>query len=144
MTAVLAMALSTGMAYATTPSQNISIVKEVSVNGGVTFFDANDPTSAPSTIAGGGALYRITVTNTGTSHLENVVVDDDMLGVDVLVGDLVVGQTIVLTHSQTRKLDHPGRCQIPGNVTNTARAVGQSVDTGITVSDTDSAVVRCV
>lgn len=124
--------------------QNIEIVKEVSVNNGVTFFDANDPASAPSTIAGGSALYRITVTNTGISDLENVVIDDDTLGVDVLVGDLVAGQTVVLTQDQTPQLDHPGRCQIPGDVTNTARAVGQSVDTGITVSDTDPAVVRCV
>ena len=124
--------------------QNIEIVKEVSVNDGVTFFDANDSTSAPSTIAGGNALYRITVTNTGTADLENVVVDDDTLGVDFLVGDLVAGQIVVLTQDQTPKLDHPGRCQIPGAVTNTARAVGQSVDTGITVSDTDPAVIRCV
>ena len=36
--------------------EKIELVKEVSVDGGVTFFDANDSASAPTTAVGGGAL----------------------------------------------------------------------------------------
>ena len=122
----------------------IEILKEVSVDGGVTFFDANDSASAPSTTVGGGALYRLTVTNTGTSDLENVVINDATLGiVDFLVGDLAAGQSVVLTSGEIPQLDQPGRCQTPGDVTNVASVTGQSVDTGNTVSDSDPAVVTC-
>ena len=122
----------------------IDLLKEVSVDGGVTFFDANDSASAPTTAVGGGALYRLTVTNTGTSNLENVVINDAELGiVNFPVGTLAVGQTVVLTSGEIPQLEQPGRCQDPGDVTNIATVDGQSVDTGNTVSDSDPAVVRC-
>ena len=54
--------------------EKIELVKEVSVDGGVTYFDANDSASSPVTSVGGTVLYRFTVTNTGMSDLENVVV----------------------------------------------------------------------
>ena len=96
------------------------------------------------TAVGGGAIYRLTVTNTGTSDLENVVINDAALGiVDFLVGDLAAGQTVVLTQGEIPELEQPGRCQDPGDVTNVATVEGQSV-IGNTVGDSDPAVVRCV
>ena len=124
--------------------ERIDIVKEVSVDGGVTFLDANDPAGAPATSVGSGALYRLTVTNTGTSDLVNVVVNDAQLGiVDFAVGDLAAGQSVVLTQGEIPALEQPARCQAPGDLTNIASVDGESVDTGNTVSDSDPAVVRC-
>jgi len=123
----------------------IDIVKLVSVDGGATYFDANTGGSAPVTALGGGALYRITVTNIGTAPLENVVVNDATLNiVDFFVGDLAVGQTVVLNQGEIPELDQPGLCQVPGDITNIATADGDSVDTGNMVSDSDNANVRCV
>ncbi|WP_372530389.1 hypothetical protein [Pontibacterium sp.] len=123
----------------------IDIVKLVSVDGGATYFDANTGGSAPVTALGGGALYRITLTNTGTAPLENVVVNDATLNiVDFFVGDLAVGQTVVLNQGEIPELDQPGLCQVPGDITNIATADGDSVDTGNMVSDSDNANVRCV
>lgn len=126
------------------PESSIDLLKEVSVDGGATFFDANDGASAPVAVFGGGALYRLTVTNTGTSDLVNVVINDATLGiVDFLVGDLAAGETVVLTAGEIPQLDQPGRCQDPGDVTNIATVNGDSVDTGNPVMDSDPAVVRC-
>jgi hypothetical protein len=122
----------------------IQLLKEVSVDGGVTFFDANDGASAPVSTLGGGALYRLTVTTTGTSDFINVVVNDAELGiVDFPVGDLAAGQTRVLTSGEIPELDQPGRCQIPGDVTNIATVEAVSVATGNPFSDDDPAVVVC-
>lgn len=123
----------------------MELLKEVSVDGSVTFFDANDGASAA---VGGGALYRITVKNTGTSDLENVVITDAAppggLGIeDSPVGNLAAGDSRVLTEAEIPALEQPGRCEVPGDVTNIATADGDSVDTGNTVSDSDPAVVRC-
>ncbi len=111
---------------------NIEIVKEVSVDGGVTFFDANDSASAPATAVGGGALYRLTVTNTGAERPRRTWSSTTpTLGiVDFLVGDLAAGQTVVLTSGEIPQLEQPGRCQDPGDVTNIATVDGESVDTG--------------
>ena len=125
--------------------EEISLLKEVSVDGGVTFFDANDSGSAPATAVGGGAIYRLTVTNEGTSVLTNVVINDADLGiVNFAVGDLAPGQTVVLTEVEIPALEKPGRCADPGDVTNTATVDAVSVDTGNPVADEDPAVVRCV
>ena len=123
----------------------IEILKEVSVDGGATFFDANDSSSAPVTAVGGDALYRITVTNTGSSDLVDVVINDAALGIeDYPVGNLATGTTVVLTSGQIPELNQPGRCLDPGDVTNISTAGGLSSDTGNTVSDSDPAVVKCV
>ena len=123
----------------------IEILKQISVDGGVTFFDANQSLGAPPAAIGSGALYRITVTNAGTADLVGVVVNDATLGiVNFVVGDLAAGATVVLTEVEIPELDQPGRCQVPGDVTNIATVDGQSADTGNTVSDSDPAVVRCV
>ena len=122
----------------------IDIRKEVSVDGGLTFFDANNGASAPVTLVGGGAHYSLIVINTGNVDLVNVVINDATLGiVDFPVGDLAVGRDVVLTSSEIPALEQPGRCQIPGDVTNIATVDGESVATGDVVSDSDPAVVVC-
>jgi hypothetical protein len=126
------------------PEPNIDIVKEVSVDGGATYFDANDAASAPETEVGSGALYRFIVTNTGEVDLQNVEINDAELGiVDYLVGNLAVGQIVELTSDQIPQLDQPGRCQEPGEVTNVATVNGEPVGGGDPVMDSDPAVVLC-
>lgn len=123
----------------------IDIIKLVSIDGGANYFDANTGGSAPVSALGSGALYRITVTNTGTAPLENVVVNDATLNiVNYFVGDLAVNQTVILNQGEIPELEQPGLCQVPGDITNIATADGDSVDTGNMVSDSDNANVRCV
>ena len=76
---------------------DIEIVKEITIDGGTTWFDANDAPSAPQAEFPSDAWYRLTVTNSGTTDLFNVTVNDPTLGiVDFLVGSLVQGEVVVL------------------------------------------------
>lgn len=124
----------------------IDILKEVSLDG-LDWRDANLPTDAdvPEGEFGAHAYYRITVKNTGSVDLENVVVNDLTLGItDHPVGDLAVGAEVVLTSGEIGALFVEGRCDRRGNLDNTAQADGFSVEDGTKVTDTDPAVLRCV
>lgn len=124
---------------------DIKIVKEVSVDGGMTYDDANNPASAPTTWIGGDALYRLTVENTGQVDLEDVVINDAELEIEnYFVGNLAAGEEEVLTSNEIPQLNQPGRCQEPGDVTNIATVSGDPVVGGDPVTDSDPAVVRCV
>lgn len=123
----------------------INIIKEVSVDGGITYFDANDDTTAPSTGIGAGALYRIRVVNIGTVDLQDILINDSTLGItNYLIPYLSTGSSIILTEAVLPSLDQPDLCQVPGDVTNVATASGQSVATQNTVSDSDTAIVTCL
>ena len=126
------------------PNPGIELVKEVSVDGGTTFFDANDAASAPTTLVGGDALYQITVTNTGDVDLENVVVNDGTLGiVNYPVGDLAVGVTVVLDANAIPELFWEDACTEAGLVTNIADVSGDPVFGTGPVTDDDPANVNC-
>jgi len=124
----------------------IDLLKEVSLDGS-DWRDANLPGDAdvPEGEFGADAYYRITVKNTGSVDLENVVVNDATLGItDHPVGDLAVDEEVVLTSGDIDELFVEGRCDRRGNLDNIARADGFSVEDGTQVTDTDPAVLRCV
>jgi uncharacterized repeat protein (TIGR01451 family) len=138
-------------------TEGIEVKKEVKVGG--FWYDANDPpgtlnpsSPAPLAALGEPVSYRITVTNIGTTPLTGVVVRDDDLGVlDHLVqgvgdvGDLAVGETVILTSAEIPALYTPLRCAGEGTVVNTAEADGFAVtDAGSNpVNDSDPAYLIC-
>jgi hypothetical protein len=123
---------------------DISILKEISIDDGITWFDANDPGSAPVAVWPSGALYRLTVENTGAITLENVVVNDPTLGImDYSVGTLTPGQVVVLTQAEIPALSVPERCGQSGDYGNIADVSGAPVGAG-PVTDEDPAFLVCV
>jgi hypothetical protein len=124
----------------------IRIEKEISVDGGNTYFDADDPNAddVPLAPVGSGALYRFTVFNTGTVELLNVLVNDPTLGIDdFLVGSIPVGGSVVLTEGEIPDLNVALRCSTAGAFENVATASGQAADTGAQVSDSDPSNLIC-
>ncbi|MCZ6774313.1 MAG: hypothetical protein O7G83_20335, partial [Proteobacteria bacterium] len=97
--------------------------KQVSVDGGVTWFEADDAASAPTQTVGGAVVYRFIVKNCETNKkcfhtfindptldLNNVDVPD---GVDETIDP---GEEIIITKDDTgfENLDQPNRCDTPG------------------------------
>ncbi len=114
------------------PPPEIDILKEVSVDGGTTWYDASLPADFPPAVAyPAGAMYRITVFNTGQVDLVNVTVDDPVLGIaGYLVGDLAAGASVLLTSGDIPALDVAVRCTSVGTFTNISFANGDSALTG--------------
>ena len=124
----------------------IEILKEVSLDGS-DWRDANlaGDADVPEGGYGDDAYYRITVTNTGSVDLKNVVVNDATLGItNHPVGNLAVGAVVVLEQGDIAALFVEGRCDARGNYLNTASTTGESVETGEQVTDSDPANIRCV
>jgi hypothetical protein len=128
----------------------IDIEKEISIDGGITWLDADDEASAPSVEAPHGADYRLIVTNTGNVALVNVVVSDASLGlVDVPVGDLAIGEEKILIYSTPgfEALNAPGRCLEAGTIVNMSDVAGTSATAlprvAEIVTDTDPALLIC-
>lgn len=126
-------------------SSSILLLKEISVDGGGTWHDADDLNTAVIAVFPSPALYRLTVTNDGTSPLTGVVVDDPDLGVDDYpVGDLGVGESAVLTEVEIPELSFTVRCGERGTFVNIATAAGTSTEDLSQVNDTDRAYLVCV
>jgi hypothetical protein len=124
---------------------DIKIVKEISIDNGGTWADANDLGSAPTAVFPSDALYRFTVTNIGTAPLVDVVVNDATLGiVNHPVGNLAVGQVVVLEQGDIPALFVQDRCTNSGTFLNTASTTGASAETGQVVNDSDPANLKCV
>lgn len=129
------------------PVPAIEIVKEISVDGGATWFDANDIGSAPSAFVPAGAQYRLRVSNTGASDLTSISITDAQLGLSsVPVSDLAVGESIILDAGTAgfAALSVPDACSQAGSVVNTASVQGTSVSDSSTVQDSDPATLICV
>ncbi|MCT8332040.1 DUF7507 domain-containing protein, partial [Albidovulum sediminis] len=111
----------------------------VSVDGGLTWFDANDP-EGPVAHDGDAVKFRFTVTNTGNITLENVAVTDSDFALDGGAGDdddgtwdvgtLAPGASDVLIIDATWQ---------EGQHTDTATATGLAECEEVTVSDSDDA-----
>ncbi len=125
----------------------IDLRKEVSVDGGTTWLDADTDADAVATPVGSGVQYRFLIENVGTQDIDSLSISDPSLGLaNVPVpGTLAAGDTITVTAADTDfgALDQPDRCASAGDVTNTATISGTSAETNTPVSDSDSAVVRC-
>jgi hypothetical protein len=105
----------------------IDVVKEVSPDNGITWFDANT-SPGPNVVSPIAPQFRFTVTNTGNVTLTNVTVTDDVFGLIAVGGTLNPGQSaqgIVV-----------GAWAL-GQQVNTATASGDY--NGQTVTDTDPA-----
>jgi len=128
------------------PNFCIDIEKEVSIDGGATWHDADTPIAAPQTAVGEGVEYRLIVNNCGSVDLENVTIndaDDAELGiVDFSVGNLAVGESIELYSGDIPQLNQPERCDDIGEKQNIAHVSGSS--SGNVVEDKDPAWVKCL
>jgi hypothetical protein len=123
----------------------IDLQKWVSIDGGITWLDADTDAEAAAAQVGSGVRYQFRIENVGTQVIGSFSINDPSLGLDnvLVLGTPNPGDTITIDASHTPALDQPNRCATAGNVTNTATVNGISVDTNTPVSDTDSAVVRC-
>jgi len=125
----------------------IAILKEVSVDGGATWYDANIPPDFPPEVGyPAGAMYRVTVSNPGAVDLVNVTVDDPVLGIaGYPVGDLAAGASVLLDGGDVPGLDVAERCDAPGTFTNIAFANGDSALTGTAAPEAqDPASMVCI
>jgi hypothetical protein len=125
----------------------IDLQKQVSVDGGTTWADADTDAEAAAATVGNGVQYRFLIENVGTQDIDTLSISDPSLGLaDVPVsGYIPAGDTLTVTAADTDfgALDQADRCAVAGDVTNTATISGTSAETNTPVSDTDSAVVRC-
>lgn len=123
----------------------IDLKKQVSVDG-ETWFDADSAQAAPALVLGGTAYYRLIVSNTGTADfVQPITVEDANLGIDVTVPALEAGDSVVLTGGDIAALTASGRCQVLGNLQNTANvgAFCRTGDSPVSASDQDSAFLVC-
>lgn len=124
----------------------IELLKEISVDEGVTWKDANDPANAPIEVWPAGAEYRITVTNTGPLTLKSIVLNDTQLGiVNESLTDLAPLAKHVLTKGELAALEVETRCDKSGAVTNTADVNATTkTEIPVPVQDSDKAVLVCI
>ncbi|SDM68334.1 hypothetical protein SAMN05660860_03009, partial [Geoalkalibacter ferrihydriticus] len=124
----------------------IEIEKQISVDGGQTWFDADTPGDAPGTDS--DAFYRFIVRNCGVTPLDDVAVIDPTLGIDEIIGSLDPSEVVVLTFDTQdfnfNNLFQPGICfdPTPPEKQNTVNVSGNYL--GETVEDSDSAWIKCV
>jgi hypothetical protein len=131
----------------------IKLLKEVSVDDGQSWSDANDPDCSDGPSTSDPAEYRLTIENCGGEVLVNVVIDDDVLGIDnVPVGQSIpVGGSIILTEDDIPALGNDDLCPLtPGDLgvedsflRNIARVDAQGDPSTIPVFDEDPACVKC-
>lgn len=115
-----------------TPAPSIDIEKLVSVDGGLTFIDADE---APGPILDLGnqpnVYFRFIVRNTGDEVLENIVVNDNVYG------NITLPLT-TLAQGESTQADIIVAGTI-GDHENIATAIGTGVDSGTEVTDSDAA-----
>ncbi len=131
-----------GLAHAFHPC--IDFKKEVSPDGGITWFDAN--TEADAVSISGGATYRFTTTACYTDYgyfLNDILISDDVLQLYQPMPNFIVAADN-LSFSYT--IDAPDICKnYEGSVMNTATVTTTASDTetDIFLSASDDAWVRC-
>ena len=97
----------------------ITIEKDVSVDGGTTWFDANNVTGPTLLASGVAPQFQYIVTNTGNVDLTNIAVTDDVLGSIGSIASLGAGKSTTLTATGTWG---------SGQQTNTGEAKGTFTD----------------
>jgi hypothetical protein len=144
------------MAYlACVGKPGVTVLKEVSTDGGQTFHDASlievdgdmvisDP-AGPIEV-GDGAIYRITVTNSGQVDLVDIEVSDSMIPNGPFeIALLEVGDSFIIDDGEWTDLNVASVCGAAGTFKNIATAVATSDEMeGDTDLDTDDANVVCI
>ncbi len=127
------------------PTPVIELLKQVSVDGGATYEDADTPASAPVQTVPGGADYRLVINNIGEADAVNVLVSDPSLGIsNFLVGDIDSGDSATVTSADIPQLGVEVRCVDEGLFLNIAEVRAEGAGSGITASDEDPAYVSCM
>ncbi len=127
----------------------VLIEKQVSIDGGGSWYDADTQDTALIQTACNGAMYRLIITNANYLwKLTNVTVTDPDLGIDQVIADLTDSSPVTLTSADTgfENLDQPGRCDDKGLKGNTATVTAMALHTGYpnaTVTASDNAWVNC-
>ena len=135
--------------YSTDTCQGFT--KEVSVDGGVTWFDADNALDAPEQVVGGLVEYRFIVKNCETNkNCIDTSIEDLELGIPstLLPGNPVItpGQEIIITSADAGfgNLAPEDRCDTPGLKFNVATETTTVVGSSASESFNDSAYVNCV
>ncbi|PWS38718.1 hypothetical protein DFH01_05515 [Falsiroseomonas bella] len=119
---------------------DVDIEKLVSVDGGATFVDADDPTGPQLLEGTNQPIFKFVVTNTGTVALTNLVVDDDKLDLNGAAGgDTVTIPTLAV--GEVTEFTVTGAWQA-GQHVNTATVAGSFTDdwgNSADVGDSDKA-----
>jgi hypothetical protein len=136
------------IAYATCKNPQIELVKQVSIDG-EHFFDANLPNAADVPVGlvnVSDVTYRLTVKNIGSEKLVDVLITDQDLGIEQVIGDLSKGEKIVIDYQTTgfEKLKQLEHCTTAGSLQNVANVQAIGEKTEFVVSDDDPAYVKCV
>ena len=120
----------------------IDISKQISVDGGKTWLDADGEGTAAIRTSVGTASYRLIVHNCGQMDLGNIAIDDPALGIiNYLIPSLAAGATKTLTSANISKLATTNRCTTAGAFENVAYAT--AIFNDYKVSANDSAWLVC-
>jgi len=131
----------------------ILIEKAVSLDGGVTWFDADTEAEAPVQTSCNGVKYRLIITTGNTLwDLTDVTVTDNALGIDkATIGDLTAANPEIIVTSEYsddfKNLDQPLRCEVPGLKDNMATVTATPLHappyTWEDITASDAAYVLC-
>ena len=130
----------------TSATPSMTIQKEISVDGGRNWFDADTAGTAPTVDFPSGAQYRVILNNTGSVNLVNVTLSDTVLGINnYAVGNLAAGSSVILDSGDISQLNQAQVCSSATTFTNTASANGESSLSGTSIGAvTDSARLNCI
>jgi hypothetical protein len=114
---------------ACTGATEIDIKKQISVDNGVTWLDADTTSTAATAFAPHQASYRLILTYSGKAELVDVVINDltlEIFKVPVPGGRLDVGRQVIINSSDPgfANLSQPDRCLSPGVFPNIASVIG--------------------
>ncbi len=128
----------------------IKLVKEVSADGGMNWYDAN--TEAEAVTITNGANYRFTITKCDLDAVVGMVVTDDIIGVNQALDDFPIGIHDPINDVWTQSEDDtrvfvveaPEICMgYEGTLKNTATVTGTAVHYQDFLTSSDDAWIRC-
>ncbi|MEJ8569339.1 COG1470 family protein, partial [Elongatibacter sediminis] len=124
----------------------IELDKQVSVDGGQTWSDADTEAGAPQLALGGDAHYRLVIRNTGSiAYNSPISVVDAALGINTTVPALGAGQSTTVTSAQIPALLKTGRCEVVGSLENQSSVTGMcsSGADAVSANASDVAWIEC-
>ena len=120
----------------------VDINKQITVDGGSTWLDADTEATAAIRTSTGTASYRLVVNNCGQGSLLNIDIDDPALGIsNYMIPSLAAGASTTITSSKISKLTTTNRCTTAGAFENVAFAT--ATYNGYTFTAYDSAWLVC-